>query len=151
MKDEALARKIETVKGSIDDAKDLSPDEREALHDLVDHAAATANGSQQKLDDLTVSHCKAVLRTARFELSFKDRVVDAIGGPLTGLKDEIIKGVGDMLKAHVVSCPNQYVKPQPTTILDVIMAMAKNTWFYFAVAAIAFNPNAVAIIDRLMK
>lgn len=151
MKDEALARKIETVKGSIDDAKDLSPDEREALHDLVDHAAATANGSQQKLDDLTVSHCKAVLRTARFELSFKDRVVDAIGGPLTALKDEILEGVGAMLKAHVVSCPNQYVKPAPTTILDVAMAAAKNPWFYFAVSVVAFSPNLVAVVQLWKK
>lgn len=145
MKDEALARKIESVKSTIDDAKDLSPDEKEALHDLVDQAAATANGSQQKLDDLTVSHCKAVLRTARFELSFKDRVIDAIKEPLKDLKTELIDAVAQLLEDHKLNCPMNGKPAQPTTLMDLAKTALANNMFYVAVAVIAFSPNVVEL------
>lgn len=151
MKDEALARKVAQAKKVIDDSKDLSPDEREALHDSVDQAAATANGSQQKLDDLTVSHCKAVLRAARFEASFKDRVIDAVQGPLDAMRDELIEAMTKLLVTHTLNCPMNGKEAKATTWKDVALSASKNPYFYAAVAAIAFSPNAVAIIDRFMK
>lgn len=150
MEDKDLERKIDATREAIEHS-DLHEEHKEALHESLDQAAKSANGSPEKLHDLTVAFCKSVIRSSRSDITFKDRVVDAIAGPLNEMKDEILKGVKDMLEKHVVSCPNQYVKPPPTTLLDVAMAAAKNTWFYVAVAAIAFSPNAVAIIDRIMK
>jgi hypothetical protein len=150
MEDVDLERKIKATREAISESE-LSDEHKEALHESLDQAAKSANGSPEKLHDLTVAFCKGVLRSARSDISFKNRVIDAVSGPLNTMKDEILDGVAKMLKDHVISCPNQYVKPAPTTLYDVALAAAKNPWFYFAVSAIAFSPNAVAIIDRIMK
>lgn len=146
MNDAVLASKIDKTKKVIDDSKDLSPDEKEALHDSVDQAAATANGSEQKLHDLTVSHCKSVLRAARFEVTFKGRVIDAVSGPLADLKDELVKSVGDIVENHVSHCPMKGKTDKETTLLDVAKAAVTNKWFCIAIAIATFSPNIVGIV-----
>lgn len=150
--DPILARKVEKTKEFIDEAK-LSPDEKEVLHNSIDKAASTANGSQDKLGDLTESHCLSVLRATRFEASFKDRVIDALSGPLDTMKDELITVLSKVINDHVEDCPmrGKDLTPPETTWKDVAKAAVQNRWAWVAVAVATFSPNIVSIVAMFKK
>lgn len=147
MEDKDLERKIDATRKAIAQSE-LSEDHKEALHESLDQAAKSANGSPEKLHDLTVAFCKSVLRTARSDISFKARVTDAIQKPLDNLRDELVKAVADLLDTHTVNCPMKNAPKQyPTTWKDVGKAAVANPYFCIALGIAAFSPNIVGIIQ----
>jgi hypothetical protein len=153
MEDKDLERKLDAARKAIEGAE-LSPEHKESLQEALDQAAKSANGSSEKLHDLTVAVCKGAIRSARSDISFRDRVIDAVQGPLDKLREDLIKAVGDLLTTHTVNCPNKFVKsepPPPTTLLDVAKIAVQNKWFYIAISVIAFSPNLVAVVELWKK
>jgi hypothetical protein len=98
-----------------------------------------------------VAFCKATIRTARSDISFKARVADAVQEPLDTLRKDLIKAVGDLLSAHTLNCPMNKPDARATTWKDVVMAGVKNKWFCIAIAVIAFSPNLVAVVQLWKK
>jgi hypothetical protein len=150
MEDKDLERKIDATREAIAQSK-LTEDHKEALHESLDQAAKSANGSMEKLHDLSVAFCKATIRTARSDISFKARVADAVQEPLDTLRKDLIKAVGDLLSAHTLNCPMNKPDARATTWKDVVMAGVKNKWFCIAIAVIAFSPNLVAVVQLWKK
>jgi hypothetical protein len=150
MEDKDLERKIEAARDAIAHSQ-LTEDHKEALHESLDQAAKSANGSMEKLHDLSVAFCKATIRTARSDISFKSRVADAVQEPLDTLRKDLIKAVGDLLSAHTLNCPMNKPDARATTWKDVVMAGVKNKWFCIAIAVIAFSPNLVAVVQLWKK
>jgi hypothetical protein len=147
MEDKDLERKINATRGAIAKSE-LSDDHKEALHESLDQAAKSANGSPEKLHDLTVAFCKSVIRGARSDISFKDRVTEAVQKPLDNLRDELIKAVAELLDTHTVSCPMKTtVKQPPTTWKDVWKTAVANPYFCVALGIAAFSPNIVGIVQ----
>ncbi len=146
MQDKDLERKIDATRGAIAKSE-LSEDHKEALHESLDQAAKSANGSPEKLHDLTVAFCKSVIRTARSDISFKDRVTEAVQKPLDNLRDELIKAVSGLLDTHTVNCPMKNAPKQTTTLYDVAKAAVSNKWFCIAIAVATFSPNIVGIVQ----
>jgi hypothetical protein len=146
MEDKDLERKIDAMRDSIA-RSDLTEDHKEVLHESLDQAAKTANGSQEKLHDLTVAFCRSVLRTARSDISFKSRVTDAVQIPLDNLRDELISAMTKLLDSHTFNCPMKNPKQEPTTVLDIVKVAVTNKWFCMAVAVATFSPNIVGIVQ----
>jgi hypothetical protein len=146
MEDKDLERKIKATREAISQSC-LTEDHKEALHESLDQAAKSANGSPEKLHDLTVAFCKSTLRTARSDISFKSRVIDAVQAPLDNLRDELIAAMTKLLDSHTFNCPMKNKEQKPTTLLDVAKSAVTNKWFCIAAAVAAFSPNIVGIIQ----
>ena len=165
MTDKDLERKIEAARSAIG-GSDLEEEHKESLHETLDQAAKTANGSPEKLQDLTVAFCKGVIRSVRADVTFKPRVASAVQPLLDQLLADMTTAVAKLLNEHTMSCPNKasidalkediddklaIAHERPTTLMDLAKIALSNPWFYFAVAVIAFSPNVIGIIDKFKQ
>jgi hypothetical protein len=150
MEDQDLERTIKAAREAIEDSE-LADPHKEALHESLDQAAKSANGSTEKLHDLTVAFCKSVIRSTRSDITFKDRVIDAVQGPLDKLREDIIEAVASLINSHTNSCPYKGEKTAPTTFWDVAKAAVTNKWFCIAIAVATFSPNIVSIVGMFRK
>jgi hypothetical protein len=165
MEDKDLERKINAAREAIGES-DLHDDHKEALHEALDQAAKTANGSQEKLHDMSVALCKGTLRNVRTDITFKPRVSEAVQPLLDKLLTDMTAAVAKLLNEHTMSCPNKasidalkeeiedrfsQSNAQPTTWKDLAKIALSNPWFYFAVSVIAFSPNILGIIDKVKQ
>jgi len=158
MEDLELERRINSTRKLIDDS-DLSEDHKESLHESVEQAARCANGSTEKLHDLTVAFCKSVLRSARNDVSFGKRVADAMKDPLAAQKEEIVEALREVVQEHIVDCPMRKQlesgrfggqrRENKMTWMEFALALAGKKYLCFAFAVTVFSPNLPGIIQGL--